>query len=322
MSLRRWQFAVASALLCAACKNVPLTKPDGRVHDGGTTGDGQGWTTLISRSWSLGSGSQAYECDRIQVPTEMWINAFSPISPLGTHHQVLTIDANDTPTGNYDCNPESGTLSGEMLFAAGVGTPDLEFPAGVAVHLPAGTWINLNLHLFDEQDNTLSGESGVQVKTVAASSVVNEADMTFSGTFSIDVPSDGQPHTAGGGCTAPADWHVFSLWPHEHKLGINQAFAVNGTTLLNQPYSFMNQIAYSMPGLVINAGEQILTTCTYQLPAFTCTTTPMDNCTVGACNTTDHRCHVMFGQSSDEEMCFTGIYKYPAGSSTFSCVAQ
>ncbi len=29
---------------------------------------------------------------------------------------------------------------------------------------------------------------------------------------------------------------------------------------------------------------------------------------------------VSFGDSSTDEMCFTGIYKYPAGSNVYSCV--
>ena len=326
MSLRLWPLAAAVVVVCACGKSPTYERPDAPKggSDSGGGGDAQGWTTLISRSWSIGSGSQTYECDRIQVPNDMYISAFSPMSPIGTHHQVLTIDSSDTPVGEYDCNPESGTLSGEMLFAAGIGTPELDFPAGVAVHLTAGTWINLNLHLFDEQDNGLSGVSGVQVKTVPASSVENVADMTFSGTISIDVPSDGMPHTAAGGCTATtqnalAGTHVFQLWPHEHQIGTNQAFAINGNTILNQPFSFMNQIAYPMTNMVINSGDQILTTCTYVLPAATCTTSP-DTCAVGTCNSVDSRCHVTFGQSSLQEMCFTGIYKYPAGSTTFSCV--
>jgi hypothetical protein len=316
-------FGVFVVFGAAACgKTVSFDKPDAKGSggsDGGAGGDGGGWQTLISRSWSVSAGEQTYECDRIQVPNDMYINAFSPMSPIGTHHQVLTIDASDTETGDYDCNAESGTLSGEMLFASGIGTPAMTFPAGVAVHLTAGEWINLNIHLFDEQDNALNGVTGVQVKTVPAAEVQNVADMTFSGTFTIDVPSDGQPHTASGGCSAPADWTVFSLWPHEHELGTNQEFQVNGSTILNQPFSFTSQTAYPMNQMQIHQGDQILTTCTYMLAAATCSASQA--CTVGTCGS-DSMCHVTFGQSTTEEMCFTGIYKYPAGSSTFSCVAQ
>ena len=36
------------------------------------------------------------------------------------------------------------------------------------MHIAAGTWINLNLHLFNLQDNAVTGESGILVKTIPA----------------------------------------------------------------------------------------------------------------------------------------------------------
>lgn len=187
----------------------------------------------------------------------------------------------------------------------------------------------MNLHLFDEQDTALSGTSGVQVKTVQASEVQNEADMVFSGTETIDVPSDGQMHTASGGCTAPATWHVFDLWPHEHELGIGQTWAVNGSDVLNEPFTFGDQVIYPETGMVVNQGDQIVTTCTYMLAAQTCSTSatncnvtplPAGCCSVGTCQS-DNLCHVTFGEFTQDEMCFTGMYKYPTSGpdSTFSC---
>jgi hypothetical protein len=300
-------FAIC-VVAAAACHAPPPSTHD-RIDAPGTGIDAAidadipaGWTMLISRQWTLAAGQQTYKCTRMQVATDMWINGFRSLQPIGTHHEVVTIDTNDTPVGDYDCNAGSGTLAGEMLYAAGVNTDDLVFPTGVAVHLAAGTWINLNLHLFDVSDNTESGMSGVLVKTIDPASVVNEADMTFSGTFNISIPADGQPHQAMGGCAPPVDWHVFALWPHMHQLGTHQTLTVTHggvvTTELDQPYMFTEQRNYPMAETIFHAGDQILTTCTYV-------------------NNTGML--VSFGDSSTAEMCFTGLYKYPAGGNTFSC---
>src|SRR5207248_2443452 len=74
-------------------------------------------------------------------------------------------------------------------------------------------------------------------------------------------------HTITGGCTAPTDWHIFSLWPHMHTIATHQTFTVlhNNvpTTMLDQPYSFMEQKNYPMPDTVIHAGDSFHTACTY-----------------------------------------------------------
>jgi hypothetical protein len=313
--MRAWVAAVLVLVACGSSKSP--ANPDsgnGSGADAATDGNNNGWTTLISRTWDLGSGMETYKCRRIQIPTEMWISGFRAMSPVGTHHEVLTISTSgSSQTGDYDCS--AGSLDPQMLYAAGVNTDDLVFPAGEAVHVPAGSYINLNLHLFNATDNALSGEeSGVLVQTVPAASVVHEIDMTFSGTFVINVPSDGQPHTATGGCTANQDYHVFSLWPHMHQTGTHQTFTVTHagtpTTLLDTPYMFTEQRNYPMAETVISANDQIQTTCTFEFAATCSSSQP---CSVGACGS-DSLCHVTFGESSTEEMCFTGIYKYPAAS--------
>ena len=294
--------AVLALAAMAACKaGSPTQPPDAAAVDaaGGTTADG--WTPLISRGWTLRAGAtNTYECTRIQVASELWITGFRAQSPLGTHHEVLTISTSSTATGDYDCF--AGSLDTEMLYAAGVGTDDLLFPPGVAIHIPAGTYLNLNLHLFNATDNALSDHSGVLVKLVQPADVQHEADMMFSGTFTIDVPSDGQPHTAQGGCTAASDWHIFTLWPHMHQTATHQTWTYSHggvpTALLDDDFRFTEQRNYPIADTLIHKGDVINTVCTY-----------VNN--TGSVMT--------WGDGSDKEMCFTGMYKYPAGGDLFQC---
>src|SRR5215468_3936380 len=170
--------AVVALAFVAACHSTsPGAAVDASTVVDGTTPDG--WTPLISRSWTLPAGAtNTYKCTRMQVPADLWVSGFRATSPNGTHHEVLTISTSSTATGDYDCS--AGSLDTEMLYAAGVGTDDLLFPPGIAMHIPAGTYINLNLHLFNATDNSLADRSGVLVKVVAPTDVQHQADMMFS----------------------------------------------------------------------------------------------------------------------------------------------
>jgi hypothetical protein len=283
----------------AACKSDTAATPDAGADASGTA---DGWTPLLGRSWTLPPGAtNTYKCTRLKVVNDMWIAGFRAASPLGTHHSVLTISTTNTQTGDYDCGP--GSLDTQMLYAAGVGTDDLMFPPGVAMHLPAGTYVNLNLHLFNATDNPLADSSGVLVKVVEPADVQHEADMMFSGTFTISIDNDGMPHTAQGGCTAPTDWHVFTLWPHMHQTAVHQTWSYTHasvtTPLIDDDFVFEEQRNYAITDTLIRKGDRIQTVCTY----------------------VNNTKNVMtWGDGSDKEMCFTGMYKYPAGGGLFQCV--
>lgn len=292
----------ALGLSLIACHKVdPAGDVDAQVTGGSDAAVPAGYQMLISRSWTVPSDTETYKCVRIQVPSDMWITGFRSLSPVGTHHSVLTISTSSSQTGDYDCN--AGSLDNQMLYAAGVGTDDNEFPAGVAIHLAAGTYINLNLHLYNTTDATLNDTSGVLVKTVDHSQVQYEADMQFAGTFVINIPSDNQPHTATGHCSVSSDFHIFTLWPHMHQTATHQTFSVtpsggSPSMMLDSAYNFNDQKNYPMVDTVVKAGSTLTTTCTYQNNTGTTMT---------------------FGESSNNEMCFTGIYRYPAGGSLFAC---
>lgn len=261
-----------------------------------------GWQHLIGRSWSVPPGSaDTYKCIRIPVTEDIWVSGFRAIAPPGTHHTVITISKNGSQVGEYDCSV--GSLDLQMLYASGVGTAELNFPEGVAMKIAAGQFINLNLHLFNASDTPLAGTSGIEVYRRDPAGVVHEADMTFSGTTNIDIPSDGQPHEVSGGCQLSQQWNIFTVWPHMHQHATKQSFEVTqaGTVtklLDNKPYSFEEQINYPIQTMTLNPGDRIKTTCTY-----------VNNTGVP----------LRFGDSSNEEMCFTGMYKYPAGGSLYSC---
>ena len=259
-----------------------------------------GYTKLIGRSWSIPAGGHdIYKCVRITVPADMYITDIIAQAPLGTHHTVLSFASGNAAgaDGEQDCSV--GTIGRNMMYASGVGTDPFSFPTNVGLKIPASTQIHLNLHLYNAGDDPMSGESAIWVKAQPTPTPML-AEMVFAGKIAFSVGTGERVIT--GGCTAGTNFKLFALWPHMHKLATHSKFEVshpNGnnvpptvTTLWDAAYDFNDQKYYPQtPEFQMQQGDSIKVTCTYN-------------------NTTGHS--VSFGDSSDNEMCFTGMYRYPA----------
>jgi hypothetical protein len=305
---RMMRTAIACGLFmaAAACGNDGTgNNPDGGSgSDGGTPGmdafvPDPGYTKLISRTWTIPPGSaDTYKCVRVTLTEDTYLTNIMAQAPLGTHHTVLSIaDGNGTsgPDGEQDCGV--GTLGMVMLYASGVGTSPLDFPTDVSVKIPAGKQIHLNLHLFNASDEPLMGESGIWVKS-QPTPTPTLAEMVFAGGFIFSIPPTGQPHPFSAGCMANSNFTLFALWPHMHVLATKSKFEVTRGSaepivLHDMPYSFEEQTYWKMaPEFQVQQGDRIRVTCTW--------VNPVGNGTV------------RFGDSTNQEMCFTGMYRYPA----------
>lgn len=276
----------------------------------------EGYTRLIGRTWSLPGGTpDTYKCVRITIPQDTYITNIQAQAPAGTHHTVLSIPGGSNrtvgPDGEYDCSVNE--LGRVMLYASGVGTSPLDFPTDVGIRIAGGTQIHLNLHLYNASDNEITGDTAILVKQQSTPPPIL-AEMVFAGRFAFSIPaSPTEPPEANtnrtvvtGGCTAQAPYTLFAVWPHMHQLAVHQKFAIvrgsDEIILHDAPYDFAEQHYYLQdPEFQVQQGDQIRTTCTW-------------------INTT--RSTVTFGDSSDTEMCFTGLYRYPAsanGTNLFQC---
>ncbi len=313
--MRAW--LVAAVLVASACGGGGSgigdddDQPDAAI-DGSDGGTDPGWEMLIERGWMLDPHSEDFQCVRVKVPTDMYISGFHVKSPVGTHHEILTVTETES-VGEYPCSGANTDL--QMLFAGGIGTDDLEFPPGVAIKIPANTYINLNLHLANFSDAPIDCKppacsSGIEVKTIPASEVVHEADMMFVGNRNFSVPAGamGWPEPGDmsahikGTCSIPVNWTILSLWPHMHSYAKHQRVSVlrgNNSVdmLLDTDYSYMDQKNYPMTvPLAIN--DQLQVECIY------------NNTTSGP---------LTYGEGAVLEMCFAGFYKYPAGGDKYLC---
>jgi hypothetical protein len=263
--------------------------------------DASEWQTLMTGGWMLDPGTESYTCVRKTIDEDLYVKAFEAIIPLGTHHTLLTMGDPDQPDGITACSAaENRPLS---IFGSGVGTDPIYFPQGVGLKIPKGTQLLLNLHVFNTSSDELTGTSGTRIQTMAMADVENLAEGILAGTVSLNLPP-GQTTVSTGYCTMSNDFTLFAVAPHMHKLGIYAHVAAESATagetvLFDGPYDFNEQSYHLIPPLALAKGDRVRVDCTHR-------------------NTTTET--VTFGESTLSEMCFAGIYRYPAVGSSYACI--
>ena len=280
-------FALVFVLALTACSDGPAADDDDDVTPadaGGGAADSDvplNWVPLITGEWSLQPFSEnTSDSHSMTMDRSIYVGAIRPIAPVGTHHTVLGIDGIDF---------------GNIIYASGVGTNAIVFPEGVGLKLDAGENIVLQLHLFNVTGEAISGTSGVEIVEVDAADVTMEADLFLPGPFAFSIPPM-QEYTTQGTCTVDGSYSFFALFPHMHQLGTHFKTTLeidgNDMVLHDDDYSFGDQAFIPFETIAVTAGDKVKTECTWN-------------------NTTNG--NVMWGESSTTEMCFSILYRFPAG---------
>lgn len=258
----------------------------------GSTGSGGGtpgnWTALITGEWELGTGEEITSGIFGFVPDrDIFVGAIRPIAPEGTHHTILALG--DLGAGNY-------------IYASGVDTNELIFPEGVGLRIPAGQEVILQLHVYNPTPGPLGGVSGIEIIELTEAEVTDEAEIFLPGPVALEIPPQ-QETTQTGRCTVNGEQNVFALFPHMHKLGTHfkTTLTLGGeeTVLHDEPYEFEHQPFLSFEPIAMQPGDTIETSCTWN-------------------NTTNQE--VSFGESSESEMCFSIMYRWPVQQDQGFCI--
>jgi hypothetical protein len=259
----------------------------------------QGFVPLLAGDWSLPPGEEGYYCVRATASEDMYVRAFRPIAPIGTHHTALAFDLNGGPDGGFPCEAKDAGF--RLIFGSGLGTETYELPDGVAMKLPAGEQIILNLHLYNTSDAELTGRSGVEIERIAPEDVVHEAEVIYA--LNFDVSATPGVSVSKGECTIDGNSTIFGTFPHMHRLGTH----LKGTAMRGEgpmvfhdlAYNFETQLNYRVGPLDMLRGEKVQYECTFDNPTGQTVT---------------------FGDSTDKEMCVLGMYRYPARGTISLCI--
>jgi hypothetical protein len=261
---------------------------------------GEGWQRLMEVDWHLAAGAEGYRCMTFTVPEDVFIVAFNPQVPLGTHHATFGVNVQPSQSDRvYACGV--GSEGERRLQGAGAGTKPSELPDGVAMPVRKGNQIFMNLHLFNVSEEARTGRSGMWIKTVPAAEVEHEAETVLAGPLQLNIPVGRSTQT--GSCTLREDATLYALAPHMHQKGVHlRATTTSGGTervLYDDAYDFSHQLLHDIDDVQLKAGDRVNLECTYV-------------------NDTDQP--LRWGDSSLQEMCFIGLNLYPAiGYGNFPC---
>ncbi len=292
---------VCAWLGTVACSASDAGHPSSRARDATKAAhvaepppDAAAWQPLLSGDWTMPPGTEGYTCVRKTVTEDLYVNGFEAIIPLGTHHTLLTMGDPNGPDGVTACSAGENRLL--SVFGSGVGSDPI-------LKIVKGTQLLLNLHLFNTGSDEIKGTSGTRIRTIAPSDVKVLAEGILAGTIALDIPP-GQTTVHTGYCTMSSAVTLFAVAPHMHMLGIHarvaaESAAAGESMLFDGPYDFNEQSYHLIAPVPLDKGDRVRVECTHR-------------------NTTGN--DVTFGESTLSEMCFAGLYRYPADGSPFICV--
>jgi mono/diheme cytochrome c family protein len=279
-----------------------------KVHGGQTADDTTKFTVTdgefyeqfyYSVPWPAGTVATAYATlgDNAQV----------------LHHWLLFSTNELQAEGTHIVAPYPTLIGTDPILLAGwaVGGPNLVAPENVGFELPdPGRTINVQWHFYNSTGQPQADASSVQICTVPTAMREHTGGVTWLGTEDLygNVWFGGQgmppkqkssftttcnPGRAGVAADEPI--HILGFEPHMHRIGKHMKTEVRKTdgtvkTIFDEPFSFGNETHY-FSSYDLLPGEELITTCTF------------DN---------DNDFGVMFGESSDTEMCYQFTFAYPA----------
>jgi len=286
--------------LAAGCGGGDSTSPSGGKPDV--------WNVVSQRAWTIGAQNEGYVCHAPQVTSDEYITGFRVASPPAAQAEVYLL-LRDAPANATDFECNFASLQGsELVYAASYGADSIKFSEGKGVHVAAGQYLLLVIHMNNTADTAVSVTTTIEGRVGAAADVTTPVDMVLAGTVNIQIQSDGQTHESTGGCIPVSSSHVIALLPLMRSFGTHQrvdVIADAGTQTLVDAVFDPTHVRFttlasdaSWPG-----GSQMKVTCSY---------------------VNNSGATVNFGDNSGSETCFNAVYRYPAVAATstapFECV--
>ncbi|MBX7168662.1 MAG: redoxin domain-containing protein [Pirellulales bacterium] len=241
---------------------------------------------------------------------------FRPGNPAIVHHAILFLDRSGTARAKDAATPEPGyTTSGSIDIPVagmlGVWTPGMTprfYPEGIGMPVEPGTDLVLQLHLHPTGKDETDQSSVALYYADEGQKITAAQSIMVVGTLMIDIPAGASSHEVRSSVTLPTDVTLISLLPHLHLVG--KEFKITATLPDRSEQSLMwikdwdfywqDNYVYEKP-LTLPAGTQIDVLARY------------DNSSANPSNPSTPPARVLFGNESDDEMCF-GLFQVVAQS--------
>lgn len=222
------------------------------------------------------------------------------------HHWLIYESVQSSSRDGQWNGGNTGAHPGAKLLAVwAVGGGDERFPPGVGLQMPdPGSLFEIEWHLYNTGTSTVMDRSGIEVCVVPRADVDSDliAGVTWLGTEQLNIPA-GREIEHAGVCTPSfkngGPINIVKWMPHMHLAGRHmKTWLLRGDgseeKVFDKGFQFDSQIMYDQdPPLVVNQGDRLHAQCTFR---------------------NDTGSTILFGESTNEEMCYQFAFAYPVGS--------
>jgi hypothetical protein len=289
---------LVTALALTGCGSERPTGPADAARDGPWGGAGapaEQWVTASSGNWTMPARTEGYECHTELATTDEYFTGFRLASPPAAQAEVfLTMRPSVAQKGDFGCDLSSA-LGGEGVYAAGQGATALTFSEGKGVHVAAGQYLMLIVHVTNGSAFPVTASTNIEGRVAAAASVTTPIDMFFGGKTAFDIPTGVDSLDADGSCATGAAFHIVAEISLMRTLGIRERITstsgASSQNIFNASFNPLHVVYSSLSS-------------DFELPA---------NSQLGvACSFENHTgAIVSSGESVRNELCLSGIYRYP-----------
>ncbi len=304
MTLRPLASLLLSSLLaaCSSASSSSRGASSTTAGDGGEEGGTSSGTSLtppapghgiqLTMETTIAASAEDERCKFVQTTEDLWVNSEEIRYTPGSHHFLLyhtpytsipTADKNGNPvdtSGVFDC-PDGGPAAYFDVDRGlgGAQSPDAPsiiggLPSDVAVHIPSGSVLALDLHVLNASPKSLDVTVVMNLNTIPQSQAKVEAGIYFFYNPFIRVPA-GAKAQARMSCPVTSDVTIVNGQTHMHKQGLGGSANLEDSSgkVLQQLYASQTWVDPPVktwsPGMTVSVGQQIDFSCSYDNPGTT-----------------------------------------------------
>jgi hypothetical protein len=250
---------------------------------------------FVSDAYTLQPGEEKYFCYTTTLPADrdVVITRLEPNYGVGTHHILFSQALAPEPAGISEC----AVLSKPTwlpIYAGGNNSGPLELPENTGFKpFARGQQLVMQLHLQNASDAPITHKTSMRIEYQDAT-----PDITLAGVYGLDnhkvaIPPRTERAITEMNCLASKNLDVFAVLGHMHKHGVHLDFSRGETAgaemLYEENWNFDTQPVTPV-SFKIKQNDRLFLRCTHQ-------------------NTGDTP--IVYGESSDTEMCAIAIYYTP-----------
>lgn len=202
------------------------------------------------------------------VPTDVKTTRAFQTEP-GGHHVVAYYTMNKQPPGTQRICQDTDMVTFRMLAGGGEGIVN-SAPGDLVYRIPAGAQLVLNHHYLNTTDQTLQGQSGINLEYAGPGAWIPSGNVAIVDTTLKVEPG---PSRHAMHCTFDRDFKLWYLIPHMHQWGVKETIDLTSggattrvfDTVWDPSFAFHPPEKRADPAapMLVHAGDAIDVECDY-----------------------------------------------------------